>query len=135
MTTPAPTDARLDRIAAMTPHQLAQSHRGRAKLAAECAKLDLEKVRKLANSGDYAASHALITAEAYADRATRYASEAMRAADYGASFETLTEQARAQINAACNLSHIADEYADATHAILRALQHVQESAKWGEITQ
>ena len=70
MTTQAPTEATLDRIAAMTPHQIAQEYTGRARIAAAAAVTHLNTVRaESARSGDYAASHALVTADAYARRA------------------------------------------------------------------
>jgi len=136
MTTPAPSEATLDRIERMTPRQIAQEYTGRAIVARAAAVTHLNAIRaESQRSGDYAASHALVTADAYTRRAETYAREAITAANYGATFESMTDEARAQLHTAANLANAASAYADAVRAIAQSVKLAAKARTFGDITQ
>ena len=57
------------------------------------------------------------------------------AADYGAKFETMTDEARAQLHTAANLANSASAYADAARAIAQSVKLAAKARTYGDITQ
>ena len=149
MTAQAPTDARLDRIAAMAPWQHAQHQRGRATIAnvaaqdhaaAVAATEERTAARARATLGYASAEHVIntahrltLTARDYARCAANRAKLANIAAHYASTADTMTERARSELHIATWHADAADDYADAVRAIRHAAELAEKAER--EITQ
>ena len=125
MTTQAPTEATLDRITAMTPHQIAQEYTGRARIAAAAAADHAQKARAIADcpaDRDIAQS-----AECYAATAEMRARDAIQCAAFGLSDAVGPDARRDFLHRASNHARAASLTADAVRTMRHAIQLAHEA--------
>lgn len=145
MTTPAPTEATLDRIEKMAPWQHAQHQRGRATIAnvaaqdhaaAVAAAEERTAARARATFGYASAEHIIntahrltLTARDYARCATARAKLAATAATYATRQDTMTDTARSELRIASWHADAAGYYADAVRAIRHAVELAEKAER------